>query len=179
MGEPYDTLIVGAGPAGLTAALYAGRAGLRAAVAERAVAGGQIATTELVDNYPGFPEGILGPELSERMEAQARRFGAEWLADEIASLAREGDVWVAEGQEGSYRARTVILATGARERKLGVPGEDEFRGRGVSYCAICDGAFFRGRRVAVVGGGDSALTEGMYLTRVTDGVTIIHRRDEL
>lgn len=179
MPDLYDTLIIGGGPAGLTAALYAGRSGLRAALVERGVAGGQIATTDLVDNYPGFPEGILGPDLSAKMEEQARRFGTEWLMDEITGLRREDGVWLAEGGEGTYRARTVILACGAHERKLGVPGEDELRGRGVSYCAICDGAFFKGRPVAVVGGGDSALTEGMYLARLTDSVTIIHRRDEL
>lgn len=177
--KTYDTLIVGGGPAGLTAALYAGRSGLSAALVERAVAGGQIATTDLVDNYPGFPDGILGPELSEKMEQQARRFGTEWVNDEITGLRRDGREWRVQGADRDYRARTVILANGAHERKLGVPGEDEFRGRGVSYCAICDGAFFKGKPVAVVGGGDSALTEGMFLTRITESVTVIHRRDEL
>ncbi|MBX5476076.1 MAG: thioredoxin-disulfide reductase [Clostridia bacterium] len=174
-----DTLIIGGGPAGLTAALYAGRAGLRAVLVEKAVPGGQIATTDLVDNYPGFPDGILGPELSERMEKQARRFGTEIVFDEVVTMSRENGLWTVRANAGEWRTRTVILATGAHERKLGVPGEDEFRGRGVSYCAICDGAFFKGRHVAVVGGGDSALTEGMFLARICESVTIIHRRDEL
>lgn len=181
MGEDrYDVLIIGAGPAGLTAGLYAARAGLKTAMVEKGTPGGQIATTDLVDNYPGFPDGILGPDLSQLMERQAVRFGAELIYDEVTGLKpREDGTWEVQMYGGSKVARTVIVASGAYERKLGVPGEEEFRGRGVSYCAICDGAFFKGGKVAVVGGGDSALTEGLYLTRVVEEVTIIHRRDEL
>ncbi|MDI3270233.1 MAG: thioredoxin-disulfide reductase [Bacillota bacterium] len=177
--DRFDVLVIGAGPAGLTAGLYASRAGLKTAIVEKGAPGGQIATTDLVDNYPGFPEGILGPDLSQLMEKQAVRFGSQLIYDEVTGLKpREDGSWEATMYGGAKVARTVIVASGAYERKLGAPGEDRFRGRGVSYCAICDGAFFKGGKVAVVGGGDSALTEGLYLTRVVEEVTIIHRRDE-
>lgn len=171
----YDILVIGAGPAGLAAALYAARGGLRTVVVERGPVGGQIANVDRVDNYPGFPEGVSGSDLAERMEEQARRFGA------VFSVADAGigaiDLASPVKTVGGMRARAVILATGARPKGLGVPGEEKLRGRGVSYCATCDGAFFRDRRVAVVGGGDSAVTEALFLTRLASKVTVVHRRD--
>lgn len=176
----YDVIIIGAGPAGLTAALYTGRAALKTLVIEQGLAGGQIAVTELIENYPGFPEGILGPELSAAMEAQAKRFGAEFVTDSVVSLVDYDEpVKVVKGTLGSYRGKTIIIATGASHRELGVPGEREYMGKGTSYCATCDGAFFRGEDLVVVGGGDSAVEEGLFLTRYANSVTLIHRRDQL
>lgn len=175
----YDVVIVGAGPAGLTAAIYAGRARLDTVVIDHGVAGGQVATTDMVENYPGFPQGVSGAELAGLMNEQAERFGARIEMAEAEGLAREGDVWRVDTSEGPYRARAVIVATGTRPRELGVPGEKEFRGRGISYCATCDGAFFRDKPVVVVGGGDSAVTEAEFLTRFASHVTIVHRRDQL
>lgn len=183
----YDVAVLGAGPAGLTAALYAGRSRLKVAVIERGVPGGQAATTERIENYPGFPGGIGGMELAERMEKHAREFGAEFIPAEVTGLEadpdRKGDFFVrhvgaGEGASG-LTSRSVIVATGTKEKTLGVPGEKEFRGRGVSYCATCDGAFFRGKVVAVVGGGDSAVEEALYLTRYAERVHVIHRRERL
>jgi len=171
----WDLLVVGAGPAGLAAAAYGARAGLRTLVLERGTPGGQIATVDLVENYPGFPEGLAGWELAERLRGQAERFGAHIVAGEVGGDGFDlvSPLKTVLGRKG----RAVVLATGAAPRKLDVPGEDRLRGRGVSYCATCDGAFFRGRRVTVIGGGDSALTEALYLSRVAAWVTIVHRRD--
>ncbi|MEW5935077.1 MAG: FAD-dependent oxidoreductase, partial [Bacillota bacterium] len=175
----HDVVIVGAGPAGLTAAIYAGRARLDTVVIDHGVPGGQVATTDMVENYPGFPQGVSGAELAGLMNEQAERFGARIEMAEVEGLAREGDLWRVDTSEGPYRARAVIVATGTRPRELGVPGEKEFRGRGISYCATCDGAFFRDKPVVVVGGGDSAVTEAEFLTRFASHVTIVHRRDQL
>lgn len=174
----WDTIIVGAGPAGLTAGLYAGRARMETLILEAAMPGGQIATTGLIENYPGFPDGISGPDLVEVMEKQTRKFGAEIENATVQHLRKEGARFVVETNKGPRFAKTVIAATGANPKKLGVPGEEEYAGRGVSYCAVCDGAFFKEKQVVVVGGGDSALDEGNFLTRFAK-VVVVHRRDTL
>lgn len=175
-----DVVIVGGGPAGLTAGIYASRGQLDTLILEKGLPGGQIAQTEDVENYPGFPEAVTGPELSQRMVQQAEKFGARILMDEVTALSRRPDGrFQVRGYDQDYVARSVILAVGANPRKLGVPGEDEFFGRGVSTCATCDGFFYRGQHVVVVGGGDAAIEEGLFLTKFADRVTIIHRRDEL
>jgi thioredoxin reductase (NADPH) len=175
----YDLMIIGGGPAGLTAALYGARGGLNTIVLERGTPGGQAGQTDLIENYPGFPEGINGFDLADRFLQQAQRFGAGIEMTAVTGVELESDVKKAITADGEYLARAVIIATGARPRPLGVPGEKEFQGRGVSYCATCDGAFFRGKKVAVVGGGDSAVEEALFLTRFARQVTIIHRRDAL
>ncbi len=175
-----DVAIIGGGPAGLTAGIYAGRGQLDTLILEKGLPGGQIAQTEEVENYPGFDEAVPGPELSQRMVKQAEKFGARIVMEEVEGLS--GDAYhgfVVHGYEADYRARAVILATGANPRRLGVPGEDTFYGRGVSTCATCDGFFYRGKKVVVVGGGDAAIEEGMFLTKFADEVVVIHRRDEL
>ena len=174
-----DVLVIGAGPAGLTAGIYAGRGQLDVVIVEKGLPGGQIAQTEEVENYPGFETAISGPELAQRMVRQAERFGAKIVMDEVQQLAREVDGFRIRGYERDYLARAVIIATGATPRRLGVPGEDEFYGRGVSTCATCDGFFYRGKHVVVVGGGDAAVEEGMFLTKFASSVTVIHRRDAL
>ncbi|MEW6106270.1 MAG: thioredoxin-disulfide reductase [Bacillota bacterium] len=176
-----EVVVIGAGPAGLAAALYAGRARLATVVIERGAAGGQASTTHLIENYPGFPEGITGPDLMQRMEQQARRFGAEFRYAEVRALATGEDDggFLISTSEGDLRAPAVIVATGTEPVRLGVPGEDRLRGSGVSYCATCDGAFFRDKHVLVVGGGDSAIVEALFLTRFASRVTVVHRRDEL
>jgi thioredoxin reductase (NADPH) len=179
--EMYDVVIVGAGPAGLTAAIYASRGRLKTAVLERNMAGGQIALTDLVENYPGFPEGISGFDLSQKMKEQAEKFGAEMREIEgVAELRSdpEGCYVVATDRE-QIRTRSVILAPGVEPRRSGIPGEAEFIGRGVSWCATCDGALYRGKTVAVIGGGNSAVEEGMFLTKFAEKVYVVHRRDEL
>lgn len=180
MGFPNtaEVVIAGAGPAGLTAALYCGRAGLDTVVVERLGPGGQAATTAHIENYPGFPGGVTGPELGQRLEEQARAFGAQLVLAEVQGVSVHGG-FTARTSEGNIDARALIVASGARERPLGVPGESEFRGRGVSYCATCDGAFYRNRRVVVVGGGDSAIEEALFLTRFASQVTVVHRRGAL
>jgi thioredoxin reductase (NADPH) len=175
----YDVMVIGGGGAGLTAALYTSRADLSTVLFEKMVSGGQIASTDLVENYPGFPDGVLGSEIAQKMEAQAVRYGTQMAYEEVKSLSRKGDVFEAVSSEANYTARSVILAMGASFRLLGVPNEREFTGKGVSYCATCDGAFFKGKKVVAVGGGDSALQEGLFLTRFAERVTIIHRRDTL
>ena len=175
----YDVLIIGGGPAGLTAAIYAGRGNLRVGILEKGNPGGQIAQTEEVENYPGFPDVISGPELSERMVKQAEKFGAKILYDEVTGLERHGLGFTIKGYEKSYTAHSIIIATGANPKRLGVPGEDTFYGRGVSTCATCDGFFYRNKRVVVVGGGDAAIEEGTFLTKFASSVTVIHRRDTL
>jgi thioredoxin reductase (NADPH) len=178
--ELWDILIVGGGPAGLTAGLYAARDAMKTLLIEKLAAGGQAVTTEWVENYPGFPEGISGPDLSQRMEEHAKRFGLQTLPEEAHTLRIiEGSPRVFEAMTsgGAHRALSVILALGADWNRIGVPGEGEFRGRGVSYCATCDGPFFRDQEVVVVGGGDSAVEEGIYLTKLVSKVTMVHRRD--
>ncbi|MCS7069228.1 MAG: thioredoxin-disulfide reductase [Meiothermus sp.] len=179
MSQSYDVIIIGGGPAGLTSGIYAGRANLKTLILEKGLPGGQIAQTEEVENYPGFPEPISGPDLSERMVQQAKRFGAELVMDEVQGLEKTPEGFVVRGYEQSYRGRTVILATGANPKKLGVPGEEKFYGRGVSTCATCDGFFYRDKEVVVVGGGDAAVEEGLFLTKFARKVTLVHRRDTL
>lgn len=176
---PHDLLIIGGGPAGLTAALYGARGGLDTVVLEMGAPGGQAGLTDRIENYPGFPEGITGLELAMKFAEQAQRFGAKLETTTVQGVNFTGPVKKVLSSSGTFEARAVIIASGAHPRPLGVPGEEEFRGRGVSYCATCDGAFFRNKKVAVVGGGDSAVEEALFLTRFASQVTIIHRRDTL
>lgn len=175
----YDMVIIGGGPGGYTAALYAARAGLDTVVLEKLSAGGQIVLTSQVDNYPGFEEGIDGFTLGEKMQAQAERFGAQTEYAEVTSVDLKASPKVIESSEGTFYGRTVVIATGAGPRELGVPREQELVGRGVAYCAACDGMFFRGKTVAVVGGGNSAAADALLLSRVAKKVIVIHRRDSL
>lgn len=182
--EKSDVVVIGGGPAGLTAAIYTGRGSLSTMVLEKGLPGGQIAQTHEVENYPGFPEVISGSELSQRMVKQAEKFGARIIMEEVTGLRmnaeeEDGYRFIVAGYDADYHAKAVIIATGANPRRLGVTGEDEFYGRGVSTCATCDGFFYRGKHVIVVGGGDAAVEEGMFLTKFADKVTVIHRRDEL
>ena len=174
----YDVIVIGAGPAGMTAALYASRSNLSVAMIERGAPGGQMNNTAEVENYPGF-DMILGPDLAEKMLDGATKFGAENLYGIVEEIKDCGDYKEVVTGDKTYQTKTIIIATGCEHRKLGVPGEDEFAGRGVSYCAVCDGAFFRNRKLIVVGGGDSAVEEAIYLTQFASEVVIVHRRDEL
>src|SRR5512135_1654993 len=174
-----NVVIIGSGPAGLTAAIYAARANLSPLLLTGQEIGGQIALTNEVENYPGFPEGITGPELVELMQKQANRFGARIEIDFVTEVNLKTHPFQIKTQNGGeYEAKTLIAATGASPRRLNVPGESQLMGRGVSYCATCDGFFFRGKDIAVVGGGDSALQEGLFLTRFANKVNLIHRRDQ-
>ncbi|MDD3632965.1 MAG: thioredoxin-disulfide reductase [Candidatus Cloacimonadaceae bacterium] len=175
----YDVMIIGSGPAGLSAGIYAARSGLKTVILERAIVGGQITSAHQVENYPGFPEAIEGFELTERMRQQAERFQAQFLDEEVTAIGMEGLCKIVETRENKYRTKALIVCTGASPRRLNVPGEERFMGRGVSYCATCDGALYRDKVVAVIGGGDSAVEEGIYLTHFARKVYIIHRRDEL
>lgn len=175
----FDLLILGAGPAGLAAAIYGCRANLRVLVFEQMLAGGEIASTDRLDNYPGFPEGIGGAEFGQLLEQQARRFGAEIVSATIEEAFLVEEVKKVVTTRGLFYGRTVIIATGTIPRPLGVPGEDKLRGKGLSFCATCDGPFFREKRVAVIGGGDAALQEALFLTRFAQQIFLIHRRDEL
>lgn len=174
----YDVVIVGAGPAGMTAAVYASRANLKTVMLERGVPGGQMANTEDVENFPGF-DFITGPELSSKMFEHAQKFGAEYKYGDLQSVEDHGNYKLLKTSSEEFKTRTVIIATGAEYKKIGVPGEELLTGRGVSYCAVCDGAFFKERELVVIGGGDSAVEEGVYLTKFASKVTIVHRRAEL
>lgn len=175
----YEVLIIGAGPAGMTAAIYAARAGYKTAILEHGVPGGQAATTDMIENYPGFPEGISGPELMMKFFEQTQTFGVELIYEQVQSLELTGDIKRVITDKQTIEAKTVVIASGAKPRTLGVANEGRLRGRGVSYCATCDGFFFKDQPVAVVGGGDTAVEEAMYLTKMCSNVTLIHRRDEL
>lgn len=178
--EPkYDVIIIGGGAAGLAASIYSVRAMLKTLVIERQAIGGQILYTGEIENYPGFPAPVAGPDLAVLFEKQATRFGVEFEYDTITRLELDGPVKKVIGEEGEYTSKTVIITSGGEHNKLEVPGEEEFAGRGVSYCATCDGNFFRDQDVTIVGGGDAAMDEGLYLTRMTNSVTVVHRREEL
>jgi len=176
----YDVIIIGAGPAGMTAALYAGRSMLRAVVLERGISGGELLNTEIIEDYPGF-EHIKGWDLAQRFESHAKKFGAEFVQDTVLTLEKlEDGNFLATAESGAtYRAATAIITSGGTPIKLGVPGELEYAGKGVSYCAICDGAFFKDQVIAVIGGGDAAVEEADFLTRYGAKVYLVHRRDEL
>lgn len=178
MAKKYDVIVIGAGPGGMTAALYASRANLSVLMLDRGVYGGQMNNTAEVENYPGF-KSILGPDLGQKMYDGATQFGAEYAYGNVVSVQNRGAVKLVKTDEDEYEAKAVVIATGAEHKKLGVPGEEAYSGRGVSYCAVCDGAFFKDRELAVIGGGDSAIEEGLYLTQMAKKVTVIHRRDQL
>ncbi len=176
MSETYDVVIVGGGPAGLAAAIYTGRARLNTLILEKALPGGQILLTDWIENYPGFAEGVNTFSLMDNFRAQAERFGAKIAMEDVEKIEKKDDQWQLQGQENSYLARVVIIATGASHRKMGIPGEAKLTGRGVSFCATCDGAFFRDKVVGVVGGGSWALTEALFLTKFASMVKLFHRR---
>ena len=179
MKKVYDMLIIGGGPGGYTAALYAARAGMTVAVLEKLSPGGQMAQTSKIDNYPGFPQGVDGFDLAQDMEKAAVQYGAESELAEVLSVDLKADPKVVETDEGTYYGRTVVIATGAGPRELGVPGEQALSGRGVHYCAHCDGMFFKGKTVVVAGGGNSAAADALLLSRLCEKVIIVHRRDTL
>ena len=174
----YDTVIIGAGPAGMTAALYAARSNLKVALLERGIPGGQMNNTADIENYPGYAN-ISGPELAEKMFEPLENLGVEHLFGLVEKIEDRGDFKEIITEDESFETKTVIIASGANHRHLGVPGEEDYNSRGVSYCAVCDGAFFRDEDLLVVGGGDSAVEEAIFLTRFAKSVTIVHRRDEL
>jgi thioredoxin reductase (NADPH) len=176
--QEYDVVIVGGGPGGLTAGMYSARSELKAICLEKMIPGGQIVNTELVEDYPGF-ESISGRELAKKFENHAIKFGLKITYDTVSKIKFDGRYRIIEGDNDTYKAKAVIIGTGGQPRKLDVPGEEEFGGKGVSYCAICDGPFFKGQIIAVVGGGDAAVEEGMYLTKFGSKVYIIHRRNQL
>ncbi len=178
MRGPYEVVIIGAGPAGLAAAIYSGRARLNTLVLEKGIPGGQILLTDWIENYPGYPEGIAPFQLMENFKRQATRFGAVIEIDEAKDVVKEADKWAVHGLRDTYLTKAVIIATGSAYRRLGLPSEERLIGRGVSYCATCDAAFFREKAVAVVGGGDNALTEAIFLTKFCQRVYLIHRRRE-
>ncbi|MDB7770869.1 thioredoxin-disulfide reductase [Lactiplantibacillus plantarum] len=178
MAKSYDVIIIGAGPAGMTAALYASRANLSVLLLDRGIYGGQMNNTAAIENYPGF-KSVLGPDLAKDMYESATQFGAEYAYGSVESVEDRGDVKIVTTDSDTFETKALVIGTGSEYRKLGVTGEDKYGGRGVSYCAVCDGAFFRNKHVVVVGGGDSAIEEGTYLTQLADKVTVIHRRDQL
>lgn len=175
----YDVLIIGGGPAGMTAGIYTARAGYKTGLFEIGAPGGQAATTDMIENYPGFPTGISGPELMIKFFEQTQNFGVETIFEHVESLDLSGDIKKVITNNGTYEAKTIIIASGAKPKTLGVANEGKFRGRGVSYCATCDGFFFKDQPVAVIGGGDTAVEEALYLTKICSKVTLIHRRDQL
>lgn len=175
----YDVLIIGGGPGGYAAALYTARSGLSTVVLEKLSAGGQMATTSQIDNYPGFPDGVDGFELGQQMERQAHKYGVETIYGEVTGVELQSEPKLVHSSEGDFAGRTVILATGAYPRELGLPGEQELRGRGVAYCATCDGMMFRGKTVVVNGGGNTAVEDALYLSKLCAKVYLVHRRDQL
>ncbi len=175
----YEVIVIGGGPAGLTAGLYTCRAGLKTLLLERGLFGGQIVNARRIDNYPGFPEGIAGSELAELMHQQASKYGLETINTEVTGLKKQGNYFLTSTTKGDFEARAVIIAAGSEYRRLNVPGEEKLLGRGVSYCATCDGFLFRDLDVAVVGGGDTALTDALELSEHASNVYVIHRRDQL
>jgi len=177
MSVEYDVLVVGGGPAGITSAIYSARAGWKTLVLDPLGGGGRASTTDMIYNYPGFPEGISGPKLMGLMIEQAQTFGVQIVFEEVKGIQKSNGIFTVKGEEKEYQSKTVILATGTRPKPLKVPGEDKFVGRGISFCATCDGALFKNKVVAVVGGGDSALTEAEFLTKFASQVVVIHRRD--
>lgn len=179
MADKYDVIVIGAGPGGMTAALYASRANLKVAMLDRGVYGGNMNNTAEIENYPGFKT-IMGPDLSEEMYQSATNFGAEFVYGNVEKIeVLDEKTKLVKTDSGELEAPVVIIATGSESRKLGVPGEEQYGGRGVSYCAVCDGAFYKNRDVVVIGGGDSAVEEGMYLANLTSSVNVVHRRDSL
>ncbi|AJA79228.1 thioredoxin-disulfide reductase [Levilactobacillus brevis] len=176
--KSYDVIVIGAGPGGMTGALYASRANLSVLMLDRGIYGGQMNNTAAIENYPGF-KSVLGPDLAKDMYEGSTQFGAEYAYGSVTAIEDHGDHKIVKTDDGDYETKAVIVATGSEYKKLGVPGEDKFGGRGVSYCAVCDGAFFKNREVVVIGGGDSAVEEGLYLAGLASKVTIIHRRDQL
>jgi thioredoxin reductase (NADPH) len=175
----YDVAIIGAGPAGLSAGVYASRAKLSTVIIEKMFPGGQAAITDKIENYPGFAEGIGGEELTDNIKYQAEKFGADFINGDVDKIEKLDNKFIIHMQEEKLEAKTVILAMGAEPRQIGVKGETEFVGRGVSYCATCDGAFYTDKPIVMVGGGDTAIEEAMYLTRFASSIHVIHRRDEL
>lgn len=175
----YDVIILGGGPAGLSASIYAKRFGLSTLLIEKVGIGGQASLTDLIENYPGFPEGISGAELVNKMEEQAKKFGVEFLIDEVLDIDFENEIKKVNTNTANFESKGVIIATGANPKKLDVPGEKEFTGKGVSYCAVCDAFFYKNKDVLVVGGGDSAISEALYLTTFANNVYVVHRRDKL
>lgn len=179
MNEEYKVIIIGGGPAGLTAGLYSSRAGIKTLLIEKGILGGQIVNVERIENYPGFPDGVSGYELTESMHRQALKYGLEVLIDEVNTVQNEGKRKVIRTTQSNFTTNAVIIAGGCQRRKLGVPGEDRFTGKGVSYCATCDGPLFRDEVVAIVGGGNAALTEALALSKFASSVKVIHRRQQL
>ncbi|MGP3639953.1 thioredoxin-disulfide reductase [Lentilactobacillus hilgardii] len=178
MAKNYDVVVIGAGPGGMTAALYASRANLSVAMIDRGIYGGQMNNTAAIENYPGF-KSIMGPDLAQQMYDSSVNFGAEYVYGSVESIEDKGNVKIVKTDSEEIEAKVVIIATGSEYKKLGIPGEHEYGGKGVSYCAVCDGAFFRNKNVVVVGGGDSAIEEATYLAGIVDHVTVVHRRDQL
>ncbi len=176
---PFELIIIGGGPAGLAAGIYARRAAIDTLLIEKALTGGLITTTEIVENYPGFPEGISGAELGKRFDDQARKYGLDMVFGKVTRLEAKNRIKKVFTDEHQYSSRAVIIATGSEPKKLGVPGEEDFIGRGVSYCATCDGPFYKDKNVAVIGGGNGAIEEAIFLTKFAKLVTVIHRRDAL
>lgn len=179
MGENYQVIIIGGGPAGLTAGLYNSRAGIKTLLIEKGLLGGQMVNAERIENYPGFPDGIPGVELAEFMRRQAVKYGLEILVDEVTSIANKAKLKRVKTTQGDFNVEAIIIAGGCQRRKLRVPGEDKFVGKGVSYCATCDGPLFKNKNVTVVGGGNAAITEALFLSKFVSSVKVIHRRHQL